>query len=158
MAHILIVDDDEIVAEVASAALLDAGHICGWVGSGREALDLLRWRRPDVLLLDQDMPEMTGAQVLRELRTSPRHYDLPVIMFTGITGAADEQAARFNGAQAYLRKPFASEALLREIETLLNQRRTSPQHLALEDYLARSTGRWKDSPRSGTQTLRRYSL
>lgn len=158
MAHILIVDDDEIVAELASTALLDAGHVCGWVGSGREALDLLRWRRPDILLLDQDMPEMTGAQVLRELRTSPRHYDLPVIMFTRITGQTDEQAARFNGAQAYVRKPFSSVLLLREVETLLANRGAGPQHLALEDYLARSAGRWRDAPTGRPQTLRRYSL
>ena len=158
MAHILIVDDDELVAELASSALLDAGHICGWVGSGREALDLLRWRRPDVLLLDQDMPGMTGAQVLRDLRTSPRHYDLPVIMFTGIAGDADEQAARFNGAQAYLRKPFCPELLLREVEALLARRQTAPQHLALEDYLARSAERWRDAPVAGAHRLRRYSL
>lgn len=158
VAHILIVDDDEIVAELASSTLLDAGHACGWVGSGREALDLLRWRRPDILLLDQDMPGMTGAQVLRELRTSPRHYDLPVIMFTGITGEIDEQTARFNGAQAYLRKPFSSGLLLREVEGLLATSGAGPQHLALEDYLARSAGRWRDAPADRPQSLRRYSL
>ena len=158
MAHILRVDDDEIVAELASSALLEAGHICGWVGSGRKALDLLRWRRPDILLLDQDMPEMTGAQVLRELRTSEKHYDLPVIMFTGITGEADEKAARFNGAQAYVRKPFSSSYLLEQVERLLATRAARPQHLALEQYLAQSAGRWRDAPERAQTTLRRYSV
>ena len=74
MAFILIVDDDEIVAQLATDILMDAGHTCGWVGDGESALDLLRWRRPDLLLLDQDMPGITGAQVLRSLRCSAERH------------------------------------------------------------------------------------
>jgi len=158
MANILIVDDDEIAAELASSALLEAGHVCGWVSGGRQALDLLRWRRPDILLLDQDMPEMTGAQVLRELRTSEQHYDLPVIMFTEITKKADENAARFNGAQAYVRKPFSPPCLLEQVERILATRAARPQHLALEQYLAQSAGRWRDAPGRVQTTLRRFSV
>ncbi|MBX7540226.1 response regulator [Qipengyuania sphaerica] len=146
MSHILIVDDDEIVAQLASEVLMDAGHVCGWVGDGEKALDLLRWRRPDLLLLDQDMPGLTGAQVLRSIRSSAENYDLPVIMFTGITGSADENAAFHNGAQAYLRKPFQAETLLREVAEVLDVRSKRPQHLSLMDHLEQATGRWRDAP------------
>ena len=145
MSTILIVDDDEIIAQMASDILMDAGHACGWVADGLQALDLLRWRRPDVLLLDQDMPGLTGAQVLRSLRSSADLYDLPVIMFTGISGAADENAAYHNGAQAYIRKPFRAETLLREIDHILTVRARRPQHLDLMDHLEQATGRWRDS-------------
>lgn len=147
MSHILIVDDDEIIAQLASEVLMDAGHVCGWVGDGERALDLLRWRRPDLLLLDQDMPGLTGAQVLRSLRSSAENYDLPVIMFTGITGKHDENAAFHNGAQAYLRKPFEAATLLRQVEEVLSARAARPRHLNLMDHLEQATGRWRDAPR-----------
>jgi len=140
MAHILIADDDEIVAELAAGVLIDAGHACGWVTSGEEALSLLKWRRPDLLLLDQDMPGMTGRDVLRELRGSERLYDLPVIMFTGITGAEDEAAAYYNGAQDYLRKPFEPRFLLRKVEILLRSRAERPQHRDLREVMEMNAG------------------
>ena len=140
MAHILIVDDDEIVAELAAGALIDAGHACGWVTNGEEALSLLKWRRPDLLLLDQDMPGMTGGQVLRELRSSERNYDLPVIMFTGISGAEDEAAAYYNGAQDYLRKPFEPRFLLRKVEIVLRSRAERPQHRELREVMEMNAG------------------
>ena len=146
MPHILIVDDDEMIAEIASDILLDAGYACGWVPDGERALELLRWRRPDLLLLDQDMPGLTGAQVLRSLRSSADHYDLPVIMFTGISGKADENAAYHNGAQAYLRKPFEPAVLLRHVREVLTPLSERPQHLSLMDYLEQASGRWPDAP------------
>ena len=146
MPHILIVDDDEMIAQLASDVLMDSGHACGWVGDGEKALDLLRWRRPDLLLLDQDMPGLTGAQVLRSLRSSAETYDLPVVMFTGISGVEDENAAFHNGAQAYLRKPFEAEALIRVVDEVLTPRSERPQHVSLMDHLEQATGRWRDAP------------
>ena len=147
MPHIVIVDDDEIIAQFATEILMDAGHVCGWVGDGEQALGLLSWRRPDLLLLDQDMPGLTGCQVLRSLRGSAELYDLPVIMFTGITGSEDEKVAYHNGAQAYLRKPFEPDGLLREVERVLHSRNKRPQHVTLKDYLAQASGRWPDAPK-----------
>lgn len=146
LAHILIVDDDEIIAELASQILMDAGHACGWVTDGEKALELLRWRRPDLLLLDQDMPGLTGSQVLRSLRSSAENYDLPVIMFTGISGAEDESAAYYNGAQAYIRKPFDGMFLLHEVNLVLKSRSQRPQHRSLVDHLEQAAGRWRDAP------------
>ncbi len=140
MAHILIVDDDEIIAELASEILISAGHACGWVTSGEEALALLAIRRPDVVLLDNDMPGMTGPQVLRKLRSSARDYDLPVIMFTVIDGAQDEEAALYNGAQDYIRKPFDQHSLLGRVNRLLKSRAERPRHRDLQEVLAFNSG------------------
>lgn len=79
MAHILIVDSDEAAAETAASELIDAGHACGWVTSGDKALTLLEWRRPELLLLAGELKGLSGPQLLRELRQSARHHDLPVI-------------------------------------------------------------------------------
>lgn len=139
MAHILIVDDDELIAELAAEILLGSGHACGWVTSGDEALDLLKWKRPDLMLLDQDMPGMSGTQVLRHIRASEKFYDLPVIMFTAMSGATDEEQARFNGAQDYIRKPFDPKFMTLKVGKVLATREEGPKHRDLREFLAESS-------------------
>ncbi|WP_324826959.1 response regulator [Qipengyuania zhejiangensis] len=146
MAHILIVDDDELIAELAANLLIEAGHACGWVTDGHKALDLLKWRRPDLLLLDQDMPGISGGQVLRELRSSAKNYDLPVIMFTAMSGAQDEASALYNGAQEYIRKPFDDRFLLRKVDLVLRSRAETPQHRDLREVLEMNAGVRRDGP------------
>jgi CheY-like chemotaxis protein len=141
MAHILIVDDDVIIAEVASEALINAGHACGWVTSGEQALKVLKHRRPDIMLLDQDMPGMTGTQVLRRLRASPTFYDLPVIMFSAIKGRQDIEQAMFAGATDYISKPFKPAELSWKIEEIMAKRLGRPQHKSLQRVLEESSGR-----------------
>ncbi|MEL7444817.1 MAG: response regulator [Pseudomonadota bacterium] len=135
MAHILIADDDEIIAELASDALIDAGHACGWVCDGTAAWQFLQNRRPDVMLLDQSMPGMSGSTLLRKMRMSPSLYDLPVIMFTVMTGARDEEQAVFAGAQDFVRKPFDRKALVYKVNRLIQLRGDRPRHLDLRTWL-----------------------
>jgi DNA-binding response OmpR family regulator len=140
VAHILIADDDELVAELASQVLIDAGHACGWVTSGEECWHLIARRRPDVLLLDQNMPGISGISLLRKMRQSADLYDLPVIMFTAMSGAQDEAQAAFAGAQAYIRKPFDPKRLTGRVQRVLAERQDQPRHVDLQDHLARSSG------------------
>lgn len=140
MARILIADDDELVAELASQVLIDAGHACGWVTTAEDTLGLLVKKRPDLLLLDQDMPGMSGLTLLRQLRGSPEFYDLPVIMFTAMTGLDDEAQAIYAGAQDYVRKPFDAAGLKSRVARLLAKRATQPRHTDLKTYLEQSAG------------------
>ncbi len=144
MAYILIADDDELIAELASQVLIDAGHACGWVTSGEQALDLLGRRRPDILLLDQDMPGMTGVTLLRKLRGSPKFYDLPVVMFTAMSGVEDEAQAIYAGAQDFVRKPFDPRGLTSRINRVLSRRKNQPRHTDLKTHLANSSGMISD--------------
>lgn len=144
MAYIVIVDDDEIVAELASEILIGAGHACGWVTDAMKAIALLDWRRPDLLLLDQDMPGMSGGKLLRMLRSSPKFYDLPVIMFTALTGAQDEEQARYHGAQEYVRKPIEPQFLLWKVNQVLRARAERPQHRELRELAQLQGGGWEE--------------
>jgi DNA-binding response OmpR family regulator len=135
MAYIVIADDDELIAEIASSVLIDAGHACGWVTNGEKARELLRWRRPDLLLLDNDMPGISGTKLLRELRSSDEFYDLPVMMFTKMSGDNDEAAARLNGAQDFIRKPFDPKFLVWRVERQLERRAAQPQHRPLAQVM-----------------------
>lgn len=140
MAHILIIDDDVIIAEVASQALINAGHACGWVTSGEAAFKVLKHRHPDLILLDQSMPGMSGTEVLRKLRASPRFYDLPVIMFSAIAAQGDIERAHYAGATDFISKPFKPQQLVLQIEDMLQARARRVKHKSLETLLQEHSG------------------
>ncbi|PLK23153.1 response regulator [Porphyrobacter sp. TH134] len=129
MARILIADDDELIAELASELLIDAGHACGWVTSAAAAWQCVQRKRPDILLLDQSMPGESGMTLLRRLRRSPELYDLPVMMFTAMSGEQDEVQAIYAGAQDFLSKPFDPVDLLARVSRLIKLRGSRPRHV-----------------------------
>lgn len=122
MARIIIADDDEIIGELAREALMDGGHGVGVVTNGADALRAVRARRPDLLILDCNMPELSGVLVLRELRNSPALSDLPVMMLTGRRSTQDKDLAMFAGADAYVKKPIDPDELVFRVEELLATR------------------------------------
>lgn len=140
MARILIADDDELIAELASEALIDVGHACGWVTSAEEAWEVAVKRRPDILLLDQGLPGMPGVTLLRKLRGSPQLYDLPVVMFTAMRGVEDETRSIYAGAQDYIRKPFDPSALVTRVARVLAKRGSRPPHTDLKTNVLREAG------------------
>lgn len=149
MAHILVVDDDDILAEHAARVLIDAGHACGWVTDTRAAMQVIAARRPDLLLLDQNLPGENGSILLRRLRVSSRLWNLPVIMLTAATGLSDEQAAYYNGAQDYIRKPFCERTLAFRVNRIIDARRDRPRHLSL----AQSVGIDKSADRPALRRI-----
>lgn len=70
MAHILVVDQDDIVAELAAGILASAGHLCGFAHSAAEAWRMMQWRQPDLMLLDENLSD-AGDPLLRRLHGSP---------------------------------------------------------------------------------------
>ena len=129
MARIIIADDDEIIGEIARDALVASGHGAGLVTDGAEALRVVKARRPDLLVLDCNMPEMSGVLVLRELRKMPEFYDLPVMMLTGRRSRQDEELALFAGADEYVKKPFDPDEFVFRVEELLAKRQASASAL-----------------------------
>lgn len=132
MARILIADDDELIAELASEVLIDAGHACGWVTSATAAWTCVQRKRPDILLLDHNMPGESGMTLLRRLRRSAEFYDLPVIMFTAMSGEQDACQAIYAGAQDFLTKPFEPHDLTRRVARIIKLRGSRPRHVDLK--------------------------
>ncbi len=128
MAHILLVDDDDIIADHVAQVLIDAGHACGWVSDTKAALKVISQRKPDLVLLDHALPGENGTALLRRLRTSPEFYDLPVVMLTSATGFKEEQIALYSGAQDYIRKPFGARMLVFRVNQVLKARAHKPSH------------------------------
>ena len=88
MARIIMADDDEIVCEVFRDALINAGHAVGMLDNGADALKVIRARRPDLVILDCNMPELPGILVLRQMRDSPDLFETPVLILTGRQASA----------------------------------------------------------------------
>ncbi|MCD2323356.1 response regulator transcription factor [Sphingomonas sp. IC-56] len=119
MARIIIADDDEIVGEVARDALIAAGHGAGLVTDGAQALAVIKARRPDLVILDCNMPGLSGVLLVQELRKINELADLPVMMLTARRSPRDEELARFAGANEYMKKPFDPDELVFRVDQML---------------------------------------
>ncbi len=127
MARIIIADDDDIVGEIASAALTASGHIVGLVFDGRAAFAAIRAKRPDLVILDCNMPELSGIMVLHEMRNNQELCETPVLMLTARRSESDVQVARYEGASDYMKKPFDPDELVFRANELLNKRKRALQ-------------------------------
>ena len=117
MAFILIVESDESVSQRASDALTAAGHACGSVAAADEARTLLRWRNPELMLIDRDLAETSAEALLGEL--DPDQRDIPIIMLSAVGGTGDGTGKIAHGVQDCIRKPFDPRFLVWRVDHAL---------------------------------------
>ena len=115
--RILIVDDSPVNAEFLARSLYPLGYAVSSALSGREALDLIGRDAPDVVLLDVIMPDLSGKEVLRRLRSSPATADLPVILVSGLGETGDIVEGLELGANDYVTKPINLPVLQARLAT-----------------------------------------
>ncbi|HAT71832.1 MAG TPA: hypothetical protein DCS63_03355 [Elusimicrobia bacterium] len=116
--RILIAEDNDIFRQLITEVLTGAGHTPLAEENGLLAWNRLEAEGADMAVLDVNMPEMDGFQLLAKIRGSDRHKAMPVLMLT-IRGFADDQVAGYDsGADDYLTKPFDNEVLLARIKAL----------------------------------------
>src|ERR1700682_4009918 len=117
-ATILVVDDDPQIRRVMRATLTAQGYTIVEARDGQEALEKLRSERPDLVLLDMNMPVMDGLEACREIR---RDSEVPVIMLTVRSAEKDKVRALDAGADDYVVKPFGIQELLARVRALLRR-------------------------------------
>ena len=134
---ILVVDDDATSRRLLARTLTSTGYECREAENGREGLDLVRSERPSVLLLDFEMPELNGAEVLHRLRADkdPAIAQLPVIVLTGHDSEASEVLLLEAGADDFVSKPVNIAILGARIETQLRLRSMRQQLQKQNDEL-----------------------
>ena len=118
VARILVVDDDPQIRRVLRTALVAQGYEAVDARNGEEAIERLREEKPDLVILDMNMPRMNGLETCRIVRTTS---DVPIIMLTVRDTEADKIEALDAGADDYVTKPFSSPELLARIRAALRR-------------------------------------
>ena len=114
MARILVIDDSLFMRQVMQSCLPGLGHSVKVAEDGEIGLRLADADSVDIVLLDVEMPRLTGIAVCEELKRDPSRNHLPVLMMTGRLTPEIENSARAAGAAAVLIKPFSLERLQQE--------------------------------------------
>ena len=121
-AHILVVEDDDALAEVLDYNLSQAGYDTAVARDGQQALRKIRQRCPELVILDLMLPMIDGLEVCRQIRSDPAMQDLIVLMLTAKSEESDQLIGFSVGADDYVTKPFSVKVLLQRIHALLRRK------------------------------------
>jgi len=121
MPYVLIVDDEADLAGLVEFNLRAAGLETAVAGSGGTALELAAARKPDLILLDLMLPDISGKEVARRVRASPQLAAVPIIMLTARGDVMDHVVGLELGAYDYLPKPFEPRELVARMQAVLRR-------------------------------------
>jgi len=118
MKHILVVDDEPRIAEIARDYLARAGYTVTTAGNGADALAIARTGHPDLIVLDLGLPHVDGLDVTRALR---KHSNVPIIMLTARVDESDKLVGLELGADDYMTKPFSPRELVARVRAVFRR-------------------------------------
>ena len=127
---LLLAEDDRIVAMAVADSLRHRGYRVTVAECGVTALAMFAEQRPDLLILDVQMPNLSGLEVVHRLRALPEGRDVPILAMTAYAYEQDWLKLMEAGADAYISKPLVFSQLIEQIETLLSHptsRTTAPE-------------------------------
>ena len=119
--QILIVEDEQPIREMVAFALRRAGFDVSEVANSRDARVKLADQRPDLMLVDWMLPDMSGLELTRQVKRDPLTRDVPIIMLTARAAEGDKVAGLDGGADDYVTKPFSPRELLSRINAVLRR-------------------------------------
>jgi two-component system, cell cycle response regulator DivK len=117
--RILIVEDNELNMKLLNDVLEAYGYEIVKTGSGAAVLDLARQHRPDLVLMDIQLPDVSGLDAVRQLKEDPQTQAIPVIAVTAFAMAGDERRALDSGCDAYVAKPIMLREFLATVEKFI---------------------------------------
>ncbi len=130
--RVLIIEDEKPIREMLRFALERAGYAVDEAGDAAAATSLISRQRPDLMLVDWMLPEVSGVNLVRALRRSEINRDIPVIMLTARGEEGDRVTGLEAGADDYMSKPVAIKELLARIRALLRRSRGFSQDETLQ--------------------------
>ncbi len=131
MACVLIVDDEPSVIQMISCVLEIRGFEILSAGHGREALERMEEKRPDLIITDLVMPGIDGLQFTRKVKEDPRYRDIPLMIVTSATRDSDLADGFWKmgiGADDFVSKPFDPFEMADRVERLLNGKTQTRPH------------------------------
>ena len=117
---VLIVEDNELNMKLFGDLLEAHGYATLKTGNGIEALELARAHHPDLIIMDIQLPEVSGLDVTRWLKEDEKLRPIPVIAVTAFAMKGDEERIREGGCEAYLSKPISVAKFLETVRTFLD--------------------------------------
>jgi DNA-binding response OmpR family regulator len=129
---ILVIDDEADVVDLVRYHLIRAGFEVDFASTGMDGLDAARQRRPDAIVLDIMLPQMSGTEVLRRLRMEIDTARIPVLMLTAKALLSERLAGLELGVDDYITKPFSPRELVLRIQNLLRRIRDTQMSSILE--------------------------
>ncbi len=118
---ILLVDDEPSLLKLVRKRLETENFLVEVAMDGEEALEQVRRRAPDLIILDVMLPKLSGYEVCRQLKNNPDYEKIPVLLFTALAQEKDERLGLESGADAYIRKPFRAHELIEKIRSLIQK-------------------------------------
>ena len=118
---VLIVEDNELNMKLFNDLLEAKGHNIVQTSNGMEALDLAREHRPDLILMDIQLPEVSGLEVTKWIKEDDSISHIPVIAVTAFAMKGDEERIRQGGCEAYISKPISVVSFLQTIQSHLGE-------------------------------------
>ena len=122
MPRILVVEDNEDNRDSLSRRLERRGFEVLLATDGRRGVEMAAAEKPDLILMDMNMPEMDGWEATRKIKSTPDAADVPVIALTAHAMTGDRERALESGCSDYHTKPIEFSKLINQIETLLQRR------------------------------------
>jgi two-component system phosphate regulon response regulator PhoB len=131
--RVLVIDDEPDLLELVRVNLDQAGYQAETAETGRAALEQLRRSRPDLIVLDLMLPDISGTDLCRQLRADPDFSDVPIIMLTAKADEIDRVVGFEVGADDYVTKPFSPRELTLRVGAVLRRKASaSPSPPQLE--------------------------
>jgi two-component system chemotaxis response regulator CheY len=123
MAHVLVVDDSKVMREMVVACLrAQEGWAFAHAASGLEAIEKLSLQSYDFMVLDLNMPDIGGLEVIEFVRGQDKLHALPILVVTTRGDEGSRAAALQAGATGFMTKPFSPDVLLGEVRALIGDR------------------------------------
>lgn len=119
MKRILVVEDNELNLKLFCDLLRAHGHDSLPVRDGREVMDLARRERPDLIIMDIQLPHVNGLDLIAALKGDPDLAQVPIMAVTAYAGAGDEERICGLGAEAYVSKPISVMKFVQTVSGLL---------------------------------------
>ncbi|QJF51664.1 response regulator transcription factor [Roseobacter ponti] len=123
--HVLLVEDEVNIIEAIRFLLSREGWTVDTHSDGSDAADVIRARKPDIVILDVMLPGRSGFDILEELRGDAQTADLPVLMLTARGQSRDREMAEKAGVSRFMTKPFSNAEVLTAVRDLLYVHRQS---------------------------------
>ncbi len=120
-ADILIVEDEEDLAELIRHNLVQEGYTCRVCHDGQRAMDEIAARPPDAIILDRMLPGLSGDAIIAHIRRDAKLAAIPVLMLTAKADESDELVGLALGADDYITKPFSIKRLLARLAAVLRR-------------------------------------